>query len=31
MNLIITNNNAQMRTINEAKFKGAQMIIEKKI
>ena len=31
MNLIITINNAQMRTMNEVKFKRAQMIIEKKI
>ena len=30
MNLIITINNAQMRTINKVKFKGAQ-VIERKI
>ena len=30
MNLIITINNAQIRTIYEAKFLGAQMKIEKK-
>ena len=31
MNLIITINNAQMQTINEAKLIGAQMIIENKL